>query len=188
MSELSAPTLESPEVMTTEEVVAITKKLNYGTWRYQKTWKPMHVVDAEGCYFTDASGKRYLDFSSQLMCVNLGHKNKAVIRAIQEQAATLPYIAPGFATDVRAELSKLLLEVLPQGLEKFFFTTSGTEANEAAFKIARMYTGKTKIIARYHSYHGSTMGSIAATGDPRRWAMEPAGKIPGVIFAPEVNC
>jgi taurine--2-oxoglutarate transaminase len=136
----------------------------------------------------DSFGKKYLDFSSQLMCVQLGHKNQAVIKAIEEQARKLAYIAPGYATDVRAELSKLLLEVLPKGLEKFFFTTSGTEANEAAFKIARMYTGKTKIIARYRSYHGSTMGSIAATGDPRRWAMEPAGKIPGVIFAPEVNC
>ena len=81
-----------------------------------------------------------------------------------------------------------MLDVLPKGLEKFFFTTSGTEANEAAFKIARMVTGKSKIISRYRSYHGSTMGSVAATGDPRRWAMEPAGKIPGVIFAPEVHC
>src|SRR5271156_2563068 len=192
MSELTAPILDSPahspEVMTTEEVVAVTKKLNYGTWRYQKSWKPMHVVDAEDCYFIDAAGKRYLDFSSQLMCVNLGHKNKAVIQAIQDQAATLPYIMPGYATTTRAELSKLLLEVLPAGLEKFFFTTSGTEANEAAFKIARMYTGKTKIIARYRPYHGSTMASIAATGDPRRWPMEPGGKGQGFIFAPEVNC
>ena len=169
-------------------VSEITASLTYGTWRFQKNWKPLHVVDAEGCYFTDAAGKKYLDFSSQLMCVTLGYKNKAVIQAIQDQAASLPYIAPGFATDVRAELSTLLLDVLPRGLEKFFYTTSGTEANEAAFKIARMVTGKTKIIARYHSYHGSTMGSVAATGDPRRWAMEPAGKIPGVIFAPEVNC
>lgn len=165
-----------------------TARLTYGTWRFQKGWKPLHVVDAEGCYFTDAQGKRYLDFSSQLMCVNLGHKNAAVIKAIEEQARSLPYIGPGYATDVRAELSTMLLDVLPKGLEKFFYTTSGTEANEAAFKIARMYTGKTKIIARYRSYHGSTMGSIAATSDPRRWAMEPAGKIPGVIFAPEVNC
>ncbi len=107
---------------------------------------------------------------------------------LREQAKKLAYIAPGYATDVRAELSRVLLEVLPKGLEKFFFTTSGTEANEAAFKIARLVTGKTKIISRYRSYHGATMGSIAATGDPRRWAMEPAGKIPGVIFAPEVNC
>src|SRR5258708_13676098 len=80
------------------------------------------------------------------------------------------------------------MEVLPKGLEKYFFTPSGTEANEAAFKIARMYTGKTKIIARYRSYHGSTAGSIAATGDPRRWAMEPGGKGPGILFAPEVHC
>src|SRR5277367_1456253 len=109
MSESSAPTLESPTAMTTEEVVAVTKKLNYGTWRYQKNWKPLHVVDAEGCYFTDAAGKRYLDFSSQLMCSNLGHKNQAVIKAIQDQAATLPYIMPVYATTARAELSKLLL-------------------------------------------------------------------------------
>ncbi len=174
--------------MTSQEISELTARYTYGTWRYQKGWKPLHIVGAEGCYFTDGNGKRYLDFSSQLMCVNLGHKNAAVIKAIEEQARMLPFAAPGFATDVRAELSKLLLEVLPNGLDKFFFTTSGTEANEAAFKIAKMYTGKNKIIARYRSYHGSTMGSIAATSDPRRWAMEPGGKIPGVIFAPEVNC
>jgi taurine--2-oxoglutarate transaminase len=174
--------------LSSQEITALTAAHTYGTWRFQKGWKPLHIVDAEGCYFTDASGKKYLDFSSQLMCVTLGHKNQAVIKAIEDQARKMPYIGPAYATDVRAELSKVLLEVLPRGLEKFFFATSGTEANEAAFKIARMYTGKTKIISRYNSYHGSTMGSIAATGDPRRWAMEPAGKIPGVIFAPEVNC
>ncbi len=174
--------------LTSQEVVEITAKNTFGTWRFQKNWKPLHIVDAEGVHFIEANGKRYLDFSSQLMCVTLGYKNQAVIRSIEEQARSLPYIAPGFATTIRAELSKLLLEVLPQGLEKFFFTTSGTDANEAAFKIARMYTGKTKIISRYRSYHGSTMGAIAATGDPRRWAMEPAGKIPGVIFGPEVHC
>jgi taurine---2-oxoglutarate transaminase len=176
------------DALTSEQIIAITRENNYGTWRIQKTWKPMHVVDAEGCYFIDAAGKRYLDFSSQLMCVNLGHKNPRVIEAIAEQARELPYIAPGYATTSRAKLSKKLLELLPEGLEKFFFATSGTEANEAAFKIARMYTGKTKIISRYRSYHGSTSGSIAATGDPRRWAMEPGGKSQGVIFAPEVNC
>jgi taurine--2-oxoglutarate transaminase len=173
---------------TDPSISEITAQLTYRTWAYQKNWKPLTVVDAEGCYFIDSTGKRYLDFSAQLMCVHLGYKNQAVVRAIEEQARALPFIGPGFATEVRAELSKLLVEVLPEGLEKFFFATSGTEANEAAFKIARMYTGKTKIIARYHSYHGSTMGSIAATSDPRRWAMEPAGKIPGVIFAPEAYC
>ncbi len=174
--------------LSTQQVVELTRQLNYGTWRFQKSWNPMHIADAEGCYFTDGHGKRYLDLSSQLMCVNLGHKNSAVIAAIAEQAQNLAYASPAYATDARAELSQLLLEVLPQGLTKFFFTTSGTEANEAAFKIARMVTGKNKIIARYRSYHGSTMGSIGATGGLRRWAMEPAGKGNGFVFAPEVNC
>lgn len=176
------------EEMTSEEVVRITRETNYGTWRFQKGWNPLHIVDAEGCYITDGNGKKYLDFSSQLMCMNLGHKNPAVVEAIAKQAHDLAYAMPGYTTTARAELSKLLLEVLPKGLNKFFFTTSGTDANEAAFKIARMYTGKTKIIARYRSYHGSTAGSIAATGDPRRWAMEPRGKGPGIIFGPEVHC
>jgi taurine---2-oxoglutarate transaminase len=176
------------EEMTSEEVVRITRETNYGTWRFQKGWNPLHIVDAEGCYITDGNGKKYLDFSSQLMCMNLGHKNPAVIDAIAKQAHDLAYAMPGYATTARAELSKLLLEVLPKGLNKFFFTTSGTDANEAAFKIARMYTGRSKIIARYRSYHGSTAGSIAATGDPRRWAMEPRGKGPGIIFGPEVHC
>jgi taurine--2-oxoglutarate transaminase len=182
-------TLTQPDAkLTSAEVVQITRETNYGTWRYQKGWTPLHIVDAEGCTITDGNGKKYLDFSSQLMCMNLGHKNPAVIASIAKQAEELAYAMPGYATTARAELSKLLLEVLPKGLNKFFFTTSGTDANEAAFKIARMYTGKTKIIARYRSYHGSTAGSIAATGDPRRWAMEPRGKGPGIIFGPEVNC
>jgi taurine---2-oxoglutarate transaminase len=174
--------------LSSTEISEWTRKLNYGTWKVQKNWMPLHITDAEGCYFIDGNGKRYLDLSSQLMCLNLGHKNQAVIEAIAAQARSLPYIAPSYATDIRVELSRLLLEVLPKGLEKFFFTTSGTEANEAAFKVARMFTGKSKIISRYRSYHGSTMASIAATGDPRRWPAEPAAKGQGVIFAPEVNC
>lgn len=174
--------------LTSKEVVEITRATNYGTWRFQKNWSPLHIADAKDCTLIDGAGKEYLDFSSQLMCMNLGHKNRAVIDSIAAQAQELAYAMPGYATNTRAELSKLLLEVLPAGLNKFFFTTSGTDANEAAFKIARMYTGKTKIIARYRSYHGSTAGSIAATGDPRRWAMEPAGKAPGIVFGPEVNC
>jgi taurine--2-oxoglutarate transaminase len=141
-----------------------------------------------GCRGLLDDRRRYLDFSSQLMCVNLGHKNPAVVEAIAQQARELAYVAPGYATRARAHLSEKLLEVLPAGLNKFFFTPSGTEGNEAAFKIARMYTGKTKIISRYRSYHGSTAGSIAATGDPRRWAMEPGGKANGFVFAPETNC
>jgi len=182
-----ADTITRPE-LSSEEISNLTRQTNYGTWRFQKTWKPLTITDADGCWITDGAGKRYLDFSSQLMCVNLGHKNPAVVEAIGRQARELAYVAPGYATDARAKLSAKLLEVLPAGLEKFFFATSGTEANEAAFKIARMFTGKNKIISRYRSYHGSTAGSIAATGDPRRWAMEPAGKIHNVVFAPETNC
>ncbi len=173
---------------STQEVVELNKRLNYGTWKVQKLWNPIHVADAEGCYFIDGNGKKYLDLSAQLICVNLGYKNKAVIESIQAQAAKLAYVAPGFATEVRAELSQLLLEVLPEGLNKFFFCTSGTDANEAAVKIARMYTGKSKIIGRYRSYHGSTTASIALTGDPRRWPAEPVSKGQATIFAPEVNC
>jgi taurine---2-oxoglutarate transaminase len=175
-------------LLTNEDrVVDLTTKHTFGTWRYQKGWNPLHIVDAEGCYFFDVNGKKYLDFSSQLMCSNLGHKNKAVIEAICEQARKLPYIAPAFTCDVRAELSELLLGVFPKGLEKFFYSTSGTEANEAAIKIARLYTGKHKIISRYKSYHGSTGTSIAATGDLRRPPIEPSGKVDGIIFAPDVD-
>lgn len=175
---------------TTEQpdVPSVTRRYTYGTWRHQKGWTPREILDAEGCYFTDASGRSYLDFSSQLMCSNLGHKNRAVIEAICNQAKKLPYVAPAFTTQPRAQLSKALLEVMPKGLEKFFFATSGTEANETAFKIARQYTGKYKIISRYASYHGSTAGSISATGDPRRYPIEPAGKMEGVIFGPDAYC
>ena len=171
-----------------DDVSELVAKHTYGTWRAQRGWKPLHVTKAEGCYFWDVTGKRWLDLSAQLICSNLGHQNPAVIDAICAQARELAFIGPAYACDVRAKLSLKLLEVLPKGLDKFFYATSGTEANEAAIKIARLYTGKHKIIARYTSYHGSTAGSIAATGDLRRWFVEPAGKIPGVVFGPEVNC
>ena len=115
MSDIAA----TPE-MTTEQVSATTRQTNYGTWRVQKTWKPLHVVDAEGCWFTDGAGKRYLDFSAQLMCVNLGHKNPRVVESIAEQARELAFMGPVYATTARAKLSAKLLEVLPAGLEKFF--------------------------------------------------------------------
>ena len=174
--------------MSTDEVRDISGKHTYGTWRRQKGFNPLNIVDAEGSYFTDSSGKRYLDLSSQLMCSNLGHKNRAVIDAIKQQAEELAFIAPGYTTKARSELCNELLTVLPKGLTKYFFTTSGTEANEAAIKIARLYTGKHKIISRYASYHGSTAGSISLTGDFRRWPSEPFDTVPGTAFAPDVNC
>ncbi len=175
-----------------DEIVELTAKYTYGTWRAQKGWKkPPHIIDAEGVYFTEASGRKLLDFSSQLMCSNLGHKNKAVIEAIVDQARKMPYIAPAYSCEVRARVSQALVEVLPEGLDKLFYSTSGTEANEAALKIVRMYKkqkGAYKIISRYYSYHGATAAAIACTGDPRRWYSEPTSKIQGVIFAPDCYC
>ena len=174
--------------MSERDVSAITAKHTYGTWRYQKGWRPLHVTRAEGVHFWDQGGKRYLDLSAQLMCSNLGHQNPAVVEAICRQARELCFISPAFTCDVRADLAEKLLEVMPPGLDKFFYTTSGTEANEAAVKIARMVTGRHKILARYTSYHGSTAAGIAATGDLRRWFAEPSGVLPGVLHAPEVHC
>jgi taurine--2-oxoglutarate transaminase len=170
------------------DVSEITARHTYGTWRFQKGWRPMHVTRAEGCYFWDKAGKRYLDLSAQLMCSNLGHQNPAVVEAICKQARELAFISPAFTCDVRAQAAEKLLEVMPKGLDKFFFSTSGTEANETAIKMARMVTGKHKIVARYTSYHGSTAASIAATGDYRRWFAEPTSTVPHVLHGPEVNC
>ncbi len=162
----------------------------YWTWKKQKGFTPLKIVGAEGCYFYDSNGKRYFDMSSQLMCSNLGHQNKAVIEAIKKQAEKLMYIAPEFGCDIKDEAVRALLEVMPEPLDQFFFSTSGTEANEAAIKIARTYKfPKYKIISRYHSYHGSTASSISITGDPRRYFAEYAQcTIDGIVFAPDPYC
>jgi taurine--2-oxoglutarate transaminase len=165
-----------------------TRRHTYGTWRKQKGWAPLDIVDAEGCFFTDSTGKRYFDLSSQLICSNLGHKNKAVMDAIAAQAVKLPYVHPAFTCEARAQATRSLLEVLPRGLEKFFFSTSGTEANEAALKIARVFTGKRKVVSRHLSYHGSTAGSLAVTGDFRRWYVEGQGGTGSTVFAPDAYC
>ena len=174
--------------MTGDETRRVVKETNYVTWRRQAGWEPLVVARASGSKFWDSSGKEYLDLSSQLIATNLGHGNSAVAEAIAEQARTLAYAAPGFATEARAALSSALLEVLPQGLSQFFFSTSGTEANEAALKIARSVTDRTKVIARYRSYHGSTAASISVTGEFRRRASERVQKVPGTVFAPDCYC
>lgn len=171
-----------------DKVSETTRAHTYGTWRKQGTWKPLNIVEAQGCSFTDSAGKRYLDFSSQLVSSNLGHGNKAVMDAIAKQASSLPYLNPVFTCPIRAEAATALAEVFPKGLDKFFFSTSGTEANEAAVKIARTFTGKRKIISRYTSYHGSTAGSMALTGDFRRWFTEGLGAADGVVFGPDAYC
>jgi taurine--2-oxoglutarate transaminase len=165
------------------EIEQMDKQYVFGTWSYQNEVRPTQIVDADGVYFTDTDGNRRLDFSGQLMCSNLGHSADRVVDAMHEQAREGAYFAPGMTTENRAHLGKLLAEVTPGELSKTFFSTSGTEAIEAAIKIARLYTGKHKIVSRYRSYHGSTYGSISVTGDPRRLPAEPG--IPGVIKAPD---
>ena len=174
--------------MDGEEIQRIVRETNYLTWRKQAGWNPLVVTRAVGSKFWDAAGKEYLDFSSQLIATNLGHANPAVVAAIAEQARTLPYAVPGFATEPRARLSAALLEILPKGLERFFFSTSGTEANEAALKIARVATGRSKIVARYRSYHGATAASISVTGELRRRPIEHLERVPGTVFAPDCYC
>jgi taurine---2-oxoglutarate transaminase len=174
--------------MEPEEIGRIVRETNYVTWRRQGGWAPMVVTRAEGSTFWDGDGRPYLDFASQLIATNLGHGNPAVIQAIVDQARSLPYAAPGFATEPRARLSQALDGVLPPGLRRYFFTTSGTEANEAALKIARVATGRPKVIARRRSYHGSTAASIAVTGDLRRTAVESVQTVPGTVFAPDCYC
>lgn len=153
---------------------------SFWTWSAQGSVKPIPVTRAKGVYFWDADGKRFLDFNSQLMCVNIGHGDERVIKAIAKQARELPYVAPSLTSKPRAVLGKMLAEISPGDLNHFFFTLGGAEANENAIKIARAFTGKHKILARYRSYHGATAGAMSLTGDPRRLAWEPS-LMPGVV-------
>ncbi|BBD72693.1 aspartate aminotransferase family protein [Sulfodiicoccus acidiphilus] len=171
-----------------EQISERSRELLYGTWRKQRGWSPINVVSADGVYFFDSSGKRYLDFSSQLVSTNLGHRNGAVIDAIVEQAKKLPYVSPAFTTEVKIRAAEALLKVVPKSIRKFFFSTSGAEANEAAVKLSRMVKSPAyKVLARYRSYHGSTYGAISLTGDYRRWLAEPH-TMPGIVRYPEPYC
>ena len=164
-----------------EEILSLSKEHVFWTWSAQAKVNPIPIKHAEGVYFWDTSGKRYLDFNSMTMCTNIGHGDKRVIEAMVNQARELPYAAPGMATKVRAIASKMVAEVTPGGrLTKVLFTLGGADANENAVKLARGYTGRFKILSRYRSYHGATAGAMALTGDPRRNAWEP-GLMPGVV-------
>lgn len=156
------------------------------SWSVQSKLNPLVVNEAKGCYFKDDKGKEYLDMAAQLVNQNIGHQHPKVVKAIKEQAEKLCYIVPSFATESRSSLAKLLSEITPKGINHFFFTNGGADANENAIKIARMATGKWKIISRYRSYHGSTYGAIAMTGDPRRPPVEPG--MPGVVRVFDPYC
>lgn len=162
------------------DILSVALEHSFWTWSAQAKVSPIPVTRAKGVYFWDADGKRYLDFNSMTMCVNIGHGNERVINAIIEQARALPYAAPSMATKPRAVLGKLLTDITPGSLDHFMFTLGGAEANENAIKLARGYTSKHKILTRYRSYHGATAGAMALTGDPRRMPWEP-NLMPGVV-------
>lgn len=172
--------------LSSEEVVQLNKEYTLFSWSVQSATNPIPITRAEGVYFWDADGKRYIDFSSQLMNMNIGHQHPKVIKAIQNQAAQLCYAHPGMATEARGLLGKKLAEVAPGNLKKTFFCLGGAEANENAIKIARFYTGRHKLMARYRSYHGATQGAITLTGDYRRLPAEPG--IPGVVHFLDPYC
>lgn len=165
-------------------VVQENRDFTLFSWSVQGTANPMEMKRAQGVYFWDGDGNQWLDFSSQLINLNVGHQHPKVLDAIKKQVDVLCFAGPSFATEPRGKLGRKLAEVT--GLAKAFFTLGGSEANENAIKMARLYTGRNKIITRYRSYHGATMGSMTASGDPRRWPVEPG--IPGVVRVFDPYC
>jgi taurine---2-oxoglutarate transaminase len=151
----------------------------FHSWSAQALIDPLPIASAQGSYFTDYDGRRYLDFSSQLVNVNIGYQHPRLVAAIQEQAGRLATVSPAFANDARSEAARLIAELAPGDLDMVFFTNGGAEANENAIRMARLHTGRNKVLAAYRSYHGATAGAIALTGDPRRWPSEPG--LPGIV-------
>ena len=164
--------------MTSDEMIALSKKHTIFEYSVQGAVDPVPVARAKGVYFWTPEGKRFIDFNSQLMCVNIGHGEPRVVKAIQEQAERLTYVTPAMVTEPRARLGAKLAQIAPGDIDVFFFTNGGAEANENAFKIARACTGRQKILARYRSYHGGTAAAIGATGEPRSWSQPP---MPGIV-------
>jgi taurine--2-oxoglutarate transaminase len=158
--------------LNAEEISALCVRHSIYDWSVQTALKPLAVASAKGVYFHTVDGRRFIDFNSQLMCVNAGYGDRRIIDAIKQQAEQLSYIGPFMAHEPRARLGAKLAELVPGDIDKFMFTVGGAEANENAIKIARTVTGRPKILARYRSYHGSTGTAMQATGDPRRWPNE----------------
>jgi len=175
----------TPASMTSEEIVRLSREHTFFSWSVQGQLDPIAIDHAEGVYLYTPEGRRIIDFNSQLMSVNIGHGDRRVIDAITAQATKLQYVQPAFTTEPRARLGAKLAEILPGDMDKVFFTLGGAEAIENAIKLARHYTGRTKVLARYRSYHGATLGAMTLTGDPRRWANEPG--LVGVVRYPDTH-
>ncbi len=165
--------------MNSEEMIDLCKAHSLYTWAASGSVNPMPIERAEGIFMYEPNGKRYYDFNSQLMSVNIGHGHPKVRAAMKDQIDKLLYVFPGTATEVRARVSKKLSELVPGNLNTFFYCLGGAEANENAIKAARLYTGRQKILSRYRSYHGATNACMQLTGDPRRLHNEPGG--PGFV-------
>lgn len=165
--------------MTGQEIRDMDLKYNLHSWSKQKGLQPMVITKAEGIYLWDSDGKRYMDMSSELVNSNVGHGNKDIVEAIKEQADKYCFLSPGFAVEPRAKLAKMVIDRMPDNMGKVFFTNGGADANENAIKMARLYTGRYKVMSRYRSYHGSSFGAGNLTGEPRRYALEPG--IPGFV-------
>jgi taurine--2-oxoglutarate transaminase len=172
-------------VMSAEEMSALSKKHTMFDWVPQDAVVPMPVEYAKGVYMYTPDGDRILDFNSQLMSVNIGHGDQRVIDAIAAQAQKVCYVHPYTATEPRARLGQKLSQIAPGDLDVWFFTNGGAEANENAIKIARHYTGRQKVLARYRSYHGASGATMVATGDPRRWGAEIG--VSGIVRAPDFH-
>jgi len=171
--------------MTSEEIVSLSRAHTIFSWSIQGQLDPLAIDRAEGVYLYTPEGRKILDFNAQLMSVNIGHGDRRVIDAINEQASRLQFVQPAFATEIRARLGAKLAEILPGDMNKVFFTLGGAEAIENAIKLARHVTGKHKLLARYRAYHGATAGAMTLTGDYRRWANEPG--IVGVVRYPDTH-
>jgi taurine--2-oxoglutarate transaminase len=165
--------------LTGEEIKSTQKKYNLQSWSKQKNINPVPVKRAEGIYFWDYDGNRYTDMSSQLVNMNLGFGNKAIGDAIKAQVDQYCFIGPSYGSEARATLAQKIISLMPDNMGKVFFTNAGAEANENAVKMARMFTGRSKVMSRYRSYHGSSFGAGNLTGEPRRYALEPG--VPGFI-------
>ena len=166
----------TPDPARGAEVFADDRAYVFHSWSAQKALKPMCIAGAEGSYVWDFDGNRYLDFSSQLVNVNIGHQHPKVVAAIQEQAAKLSTIAPQHANEARNQAAKRIVELSGPNMAKVFFTNGGADAAENAIRMARLHTNKHKVLSAYRSYHGNTGAAIVATGDPRRWPNEYAAQ------------
>jgi len=168
-----------PASTTNAEGTAADRKYVFHSWSAQAQISPVPIAGVKGSVFWDADGKRYLDFCSQLVNLNLGHQHPRLVQAIKNQAEKLCTVAPSFANDARTEAARLIISHAPKGLERVFFTNGGAEAIENAIRMARLHTGRHKVMAAYRGYHGATAGALAATGEPRRWGSEPG--VPGLV-------